>query len=319
MSPNGDNTEHVAEHVEAVVVEQNAIELMERANIDIQIATAHRYPRSIAQFVERAKNMVSVDVETAESCIYRRPVGFNGTEAVYAEGESIRLAEIVAASYGNIRVSGMIIEMAPTYVKAVGFAHDLETNFAAKAEAVESTVKKPKKDRKGNLLPPEPYDERMRVVVAKAAQSKAMRDAIFRVVPKSMCKSITNIAREVISGKQRPLEERRKQVEQWLAKLPIDKERVLTALKVHSVGEMGNEQLEILTGIRTALKEGDTTLDEAFPVITFSEKKEATDKKISDAAGSKPVDMGPKEGAKPKDEAEQTTTGSDDPEAFMKD
>lgn len=251
-------SENETVHVEAVATEKNAIELMERAAIDIQIATAHQYPRSLTEFNRRAKEMVSVDSETAESCIYRRPVGKdkNG-RMTFATGESIRLAEIVAACYGNIRVSAIISEMTPTYVKAIGMAHDLETNNAQKAEVVESTLTRTGK----------PYDERMRVVVAKAAQSKAIRDAIFRVVPKSLCKSITNIARNVIAGSEKPLEERRVAVESWLSKLSIDQKRVFYALNVKGIEEIGNEELELLTGLRTALKDGDITLDEAFPPI----------------------------------------------------
>lgn len=280
------------EHVEAVPVERNALEVIERATIDVQIATAHRFPRSIAKFTERAKDMVAVDTETAESCIYRRPVGKDAQgNQTYAEGESIRLAEIVAACYGNIRVGGMVTEMTDTYVKAVGMAHDLETNYGAKAEVVESTVKKDFKKKDGTIVKGQPYDERMRVVVAKAAQSKAMRDAIFRVVPKSLCKSITNLARQVIAGNERPLEERRKLVSQWLAKLSIDSERVFAALGVKGIADLGNEELETLTGIRTALKEGDITLDEAFPVIKFEDKQKSQQTNIAATTGSELVSM----------------------------
>jgi len=246
------------QHVEAVALEKSAIESMERASIDIQIATAHRYPRSISEFNRRAKEMVSVDLETAESCIYRRPVGKdNGGQITFATGESIRAAEIVAACYGNLRVQAIISEMTPTYVKAIGMAHDLESNYAQKAEVVESTVTRAGK----------PYDERMRIVVAKAAQSKAIRDAIFKVVPKSLCKSIINEARKIISGSERTLEERRASVSSWLSKLSIDPKRIFNTLSVGGIEEIGNEELELLTGLRTALKEGDITLDEAFPPI----------------------------------------------------
>jgi hypothetical protein len=277
------------EHVEVVPVESNALGIMERATIDIQIATAHRFPRNIDKFIERAKKMVAVDMETAESCIYRRPVGKDGDNQTFAEGESIRLAEIVAACYGNIRVSGMVTEMTDTYVKAIGIAHDLESNYAAKAEAMESVVKKDYKKKNGEVVKGKPYDDRMKVVVAKAAQSKAMRDAIFRVVPKSLCKSITNIAREVIAGTERPLEERRKQVQSWLAKLSIEPERVFAVLGVQGISDLGTSELETLTGLRTALKDGDTTLDEAFPPLMFDEKRQAEQKNIDKKAGSETV------------------------------
>jgi hypothetical protein len=270
---------------EIVSAEQSngtAIEMLERAHVDIQIATAHRFPRSITKFHEKACFMVTSDQETAESCIYTRPVGKDAFgNMTYASGESVRLAEIVAAAYGNLRVQGMIVEMNPSYVKAVGMAHDLESNTAVKAEVVESTMKKGYfNKRTGQSVPPQPYDERMRVVVAKAAMSKAIRDAIFRVVPKSLCKPIINQAMNIISGGERPLEERRANVSIWISKLGIDKNRVFSVLGIDGIPDLGEDELIELAGIRTALKEGDISIDEAFPELeSDTQKKSAKEEK----------------------------------------
>lgn len=276
------NQQQQIEHVEVAAVEVNALEVMERAAVDVQIATAHRYPRNIDLFIEKAKKMVSVDEETAASCIYRRPVGKDdGSEGQkFVEGESIRLAEIVAANYGNLRIGVIISEMTPRYVKAIGYAHDLESNVANKAEVVESTVTKWGK----------PYSERMRLVVAKAAQSKARRDAIFSVVPKSLCKPIIEKARQIILGHQKPLEQRREAVKIWLSKLAIESARVFAALNVKEIHDLGDDELEILTGIRTALRDGEITLDEAFPPLNFDQKEKETNKNVQNDLGSQKID-----------------------------
>jgi hypothetical protein len=271
-----------AEHVEVAAVEVNALEVMERAAVDVQITTAHLYPRDIDKFIEKAKKMVSVDDETAASCIYRRPVGKDDDSEgqKYVEGESIRLAEIVAANYCNLRVGVIITEMNPRFVKAMGYAHDLESNVACKAEVVESTVTKYGK----------PYSERMRLVTAKAAQSKARRDAIFSVVPKSLCKPIIEKARQIILGHQKPLKQRQDAVGLWLSKLSIEPIRVFTALNVDGLYDLGDDELEILTGIRTALRDGEITIDEAFPSLNFKEKEKDTQKTIKKEQGSEPID-----------------------------
>ncbi len=276
-----ENNQNEIQHVEVAAVEVNAIEVMERATVDVQIATAHKYPRNIDKFIDTAKKMVAVDEETAASCIYRRPVGKEGGSQKYVEGESIRLAEIVASTFGNLRVSDIISEMNPRYVKAMGFAHDLESNVASKKEVIESTV-----DRYGK-----PYSERMRVVVAKAAASKARRDAIFSVVPKSLCKPIIQKAKQIILGNQRPIGERRDAVKIWLSKLSIEPVRVFSALGVECLNDLGDEQLEELTGIRTALKDGDITLDEAFPELNFDETAKDAKTKIKEQAGSETVEI----------------------------
>jgi len=245
------------EHVEVAAVESSALEVMERAAIDVQIATAKKYPRSITKFLNTAKELVSIDVETAKSCLYSRPVGKEGGRMKYATGESIRLAEIVAATYGNMRVGGVITEMNKRYVKAMGFAHDLESNYAAKAEVVESTVNK-------NGIP---YSERMRLVTAKAAQSKAIRDAIFRVVPKSVCSSLVAAAKTMALGKDMTMEKRRNILLQWIDEMKIEPDRVFHALNIDGIEEVGTDEFIVLTGIRTALKDSDITVAEVFPPL----------------------------------------------------
>lgn len=262
------NSEQPAEESQAVtVIPPGAMEAIERANVDMQIATAHKYPRSIEKFQKRATTMATMDKDTARSCIYNRPVGKDKTGKIkYVEGESIRLAEIVAASYGNIRAGSMLIEQNSRQVKARGFCHDLENNVGVSTEVVESTV-----DREGM-----PFSERMRVVVAKATLAKARRDAIFQVIPKAMCKAITNAAKAVVFDKRKPLDERKKVALDWLDTLKVSPERVWTALGIAGASEIGEEHLELLTGIRTAIDEGDSTIAEAFPLIGSTEELKGT-------------------------------------------
>lgn len=244
-----------AENVEVLEAEQTAVERIEKVNIDVQISTAHRYPRSIQLFKNRAMEMVTLDEETAQSCIYRRPVGKKGGKMQYAEGKSIRMAEIVGSCFGNLRVGAILVEQTERYVKARGMAHDLESNFAASSEVVESTV-----DRNGN-----PYSERMRIVVAKACLAKARRDATFQVVPGALCKTLEDAARKTAIGTTKTIGKRRKIVLDWINKAGIEPERVYAALGIKGAEDIGLEELETLTGIKTAIKEGDVTIEEAFP------------------------------------------------------
>ena len=235
----------------------SALEAITRGEIDMQIATAHQYPRSMAKFKQRALEMVTLDEDTAASCIYRRPVGKKGNQIEYAEGKSIRMAEIVGACYGNLRVGSMIIEQTERYVKARGMAHDLESNFASTSEVVEATV----------TSNGQPYSERMRAVVAKACLAKAHRDATFKVVPGALCKSLEEAARTTAIGTSATLAGRRKKIVDWLNKLAVDPKRVWQALGITGPDDIGLEQAETLTGIRTAIKDKEVTVDEAFPPL----------------------------------------------------
>lgn len=244
------------EVINAEIVEPCALMQLEKAQIDMQIATAHQYPRSMHVFKTKAIDMACIDEETAESCIYKRPVGGGKT----AEGKSVRMAEIVGASYGNLRVAARIVEQTDRQVIAQGVAHDLESNFLSTSEVVEATVK-----RDGT-----PYDERMRVVVAKAALAKARRDATFQVVPAALCKPVEKAVRELLFGDQKSLSERRKNAELYISKLPVGKDRVYAALGIGGAADLGVEELETLTGLKCAIRDGDATIDEAFPALECS-------------------------------------------------
>lgn len=259
MNPTPQNQSSKVSELE--VIQPSALEALERASIDVQVATAHRYPRSLEKSRERALSMATIDEDTAESCIYRRPVGKKKNDAgqwvqEYAEGASIRLAEIVAASYGNLRVAARIIEQTDRFVKCEGVAHDLESNYAGKSEGFEPTVKSD-----GS-----PYSEGMRAVVAKACLAKAYRDAVFKVVPRALFKMVYDKAQEISAGTSRPIEQRRVKAKAWLNSLRIDEGRVFAALGIKGWSEVGNEQLLILTGLKTAIIDKDTTVEEAFPM-----------------------------------------------------
>jgi hypothetical protein len=250
----------------------SAIEAMVRGEIDVQIATAKRYPRSLETFQKRAIAMATIDEETAESCLYRRPVGKKKDERgrwkeEYAEGMSVRMAEIVGACYGNLRVYATLIEQPAEYVRTRGMAIDLETNFASSSEVIESTLR-----QDGT-----PYSPRMRVVVAKATLSKARRDATFQVVPKALAKPIETAVRQVLLGNAETLDKRRQRVAAWIAKIGIEERRVYVALGIEGPADLTAEKLEIITGLRTAIKDNETTIDEAFPPLTADQHDHLAD------------------------------------------
>lgn len=246
------------------VLQPSALHALESAHIDVQVKTAHQYPRDLVKFKKRALDMVMIDEETAESCIYCRPVGKQLNEKTgryeekFAEGPSIRMAEIVSASYGNIRIASRIIEQTERYVKCEGVCHDLESNTAGKSECVEVTV-----DRNGK-----PYSERQRALMAKVCLSKAYRDATFRVVPRALCKTIFDKAKQIIAAADKPLAERIKAARAWISRIKVEEARVLAALSIPSWEKATSDHILTLTGLRTAISENDVTIDEAFPPLT---------------------------------------------------
>lgn len=284
------------ETAELEVIPSGSLEAITRAEVDVQIATAHKFPRSMATFKRRALEMATLDEETAASCLYSRPVG----GGKFAEGMSIRMAEIVGASYGNLRVGAMIISQTERQVVCRGFAHDLESNFASTSEVVEATIKKDGR----------PYDERMRVVIAKACLAKARRDATFQVVPKALCKPVEAEARRVAIGDAQTIAKKRSNVITWIERLGIDKARVWKALNIAGEDDIGIDELTTLTGLKTAIKDGEVSVDEAFPDAAKARvgAPPATEKK-------EPAKEQPKEPAKTPETPAETVNPEPEPEA----
>jgi hypothetical protein len=313
------NNEDPGEPTSLEVVSGNALETMQRVEIDSQIATAKRYPRSMDLFLKRSADMACCDKETAGSCLYKRPVGRDPDtgEQKFAEGMSVRMAEIVAASYGNLRAYATLVEQTPRQVRARGMAIDLESNYASSSEVVESTV-----DKRGN-----PYSERQRALMAKVALSKARRDAIFQVVPRALARPVEVKVRALLFGDAKSLAERRAVVASWMLILEkehgITADRIWAALGINGPGDLNSEKLETLTGLRSAVVDGDVTWPEAFPPIPEEEKKGTVFSVVKEeaqkpAAADKPAEQtqekrtppvvaGPKPGATPPEETKPET------------
>ena len=74
------------------VVTPDALSLITKAEIDVQISTAKAFPRSLTMFIQKATSMATLTEEIAASCSYALPRGGKNLE-----GPSVRLAEIVCA------------------------------------------------------------------------------------------------------------------------------------------------------------------------------------------------------------------------------
>ena len=124
---NKQSTTNIVPHVEVAAVNRGALESLERAEVDIQIATAKKYPRKLSEFMVKAKEAIRSDKDIAKQCVYNRPVGKDarGNQKMVS-GQSIRLAEIVAPAWQNLRVYDVIGEIGERSVKAIGFCFDLE-------------------------------------------------------------------------------------------------------------------------------------------------------------------------------------------------
>lgn len=261
---------------EIIRVEQaDMLQAINRAEIDIQIATAKQYPRDINAVLNKIATYATMDKETAEDCFYvlRREDQKGNVNVI--EGLSVRMAEIIAGAWGNLRVQARIIGNDGRQITAQAICHDLETNFAVCKEVKRSIVTK-----KGYT-----YSEDMQVVTGNAACSIALRNAVLTVIPKAVTKRIINDVKQVALGQAIDLEQSRQNVIQYFAKLGVNQEQLFLYLGVKSVQDIDKQKIFELRATANAIKEGTTTVQECFVKPALEAKaQEAADKKANTAS-----------------------------------
>ena len=139
-------------------------------------------------------------------------------------------------------------------MRAQGACFDLETNVGCTVEATRRIV-----DSKGRR-----YNDDMIVMTQNAAKSIALRNAVFKVIPMAFVKPIYEAAKEVSIGKAMTMEKRRERAMEWYAKLGAKPEQVLKFLGRKGLEDVTVDDLVTLQGLKTAISDGDTTLEDAF-------------------------------------------------------
>lgn len=241
------------EDTEVLTAESGTVALLNKSEIDMQIATAHRFPRSIKKFRDEALAMVTLNENIAQECIYSLP-----RDGKNIEGPSARFAEVVASAWGNSRAGARVVNDQGDFVTAQGVFHDLERNVAITYEVQRRIV-----DKNGRRFKPD-----MIGVTANAACSIALRNSILKGVPKAFWSDLYEQARQTAIGDVQTLANRRSRALAVLQKYGVVKDQVFAFLGIAGEEDITIEHLATLFGITTALKEGDTTPEQAFSKST---------------------------------------------------
>jgi hypothetical protein len=232
------------------VLKPSSLEVITKAECDVQIATAHKFPRSISRFFKSAESLATATPEIAASMEYAKPVGGDKVK-----GPSARLAEIVAATYGNLRIQARVISETHSEIVAQGVAHDLESNVAMSTEVTVSILKRDGVTR---------YGADQVATMRAAACSKARRNAIFLAVPVALCQPIIAAARKVAGGDAKTLPERRKMQLDWFEKQGVKRSVVLAWLGVKGEEDIGLEEMADLVAASNTAKEDGVSLASVF-------------------------------------------------------
>lgn len=258
---------------EAELIQQVSPEVVyqqDKAAIDVQISTAKAYPRNIKRATENALAIVTIDAETAKTCTYSVP---RGGKAI--TGPSVHLAKILAQSWGNLRVEAKVVNIDQTQITSEAVCFDLENNLAIKTQVKRSIV-----GRTGR------FSEDMVTVTGNAANSIALRNAVLSVIPRAIVDKVYNAAKATITGDvsdKTKLIAKRKQVFDGLKDtFGLTEKEILTAVGKQAIDHVTADDLVVLIGIGTAIRDGDTTVEQAFkgvkgtePTVTIEDLKQA--------------------------------------------
>lgn len=225
------------------------VELLNKGEIDMQIATARKYPRSLKQFLTSATEMVTLTEQIAQECIYALP-----RDGKTIEGPSARFAEVVVSAWGNCRAGARVVNDQGDFITSQGVFHDLEKNVAITFEVQRRIV-----DKRGNR-----FKADMIGVTGNAASSIALRNAVLKGIPKAFWGEIYNAARKTVMGDTKTLANRRAEALSYLQKFGATQDMICLTLGVGGIEDIGLDELVTLRGLATAIKDGDTTVEMAF-------------------------------------------------------
>lgn len=219
-----------------------------QAEIDKQIMTAKAFPRNVNACLANIIGFIEGDQEIADSCIYAVPAGKNKKTV---EGPSVRLSELFLAEWGNLIISTKILSSDGNKVISSGQCWDIEKNISADMQTirtVHTTVD----------------------VTASAAASIALRNAIFKIIPKAFIDKAYKIAKDVsVNGVKKnkqniPFEERRRNVFESVKRVGISVENVLAYFNKTSIDQIDKEEIQHIIAVGTSVKENLITPQEAF-------------------------------------------------------
>lgn len=223
-----------------------------KAEIDQQIATAHKYPRSVSRVISDATSLATITPAAAAEMNYALPRGGKSIT-----GPSIRMAELIVSQWGNCRVGARVVHVdrVEKYLEAEGVFHDLQSNAATTAR-----VRRKISDKNGRL-----FNDDMITMAGNAACSIAKRNAVLAGIPKAAWMPAYEAALGVIKGDAKTLTERREGALKALGAFGVTPDMVFGALEIKGVEEITLEHMPTMIGWHTGLKSEEQTVEQLFP------------------------------------------------------
>jgi hypothetical protein len=264
---------------EMASIENGTLALIARSEIDQQVSTAKKYPRSLNKFRQESLQMTTLNEVIAKSCIYALPRKEKNGQSKTIEGPSVRFAEIILSAWGNCRAGARIIGETKEFIIAQGVFRDLERNTEITTE-----VQRRITGTNGNR-----YSVDMVAMTSNAACSIALRNAIVKGVPKAFWNEIYLATRRTVAGDVKTLSNRRADAVKEFAIFGVTEQKILATLGKSGMQDIGIDDLVTLHGFLTAIQDGDTTPEEIFAEVVGEMKKPQAKEAVELNVGGTPA------------------------------
>ena len=290
-------------------IDAGSLAILNKSEIEQQVDTAKKYPRSVKRFRDEAMTMATLTESIAEGCIYAVPRG-----GKTIEGPSARFAEIIISAWGNSRAGARIISEDNETITAQGFFFDVERNVTIALE-----IKRRITDKHGRR-----YNTDMISTTGNAAASIAFRNAVLKGIPKAFWADMYEAARKTAIGTVETLVNKRSKMIEYFQKMGITTDAICATLEIPGIEDIGMDELAVLKGMATALKEGESTPEQLFKMPEKATpgkgvaglKDKIKEKTAGDLATEKKPE--PEKTAEPEKKPEQTKAAKKEPPAEKK-
>ena len=253
--------------MEVQIIDENALSTITKAEIYQQVATAKEFPRDLKRSINNALTIATMSPEVAESCIYSLPRG-----GKFIEGPTVRLAEILAHSFGNLRSGYRIVGNDGKVITAQGICHDLENNTSVTIE-----IQRRITNKFGDT-----FNQDMQVVTGNAAGAIAYRNALFKIIPQAITDNIYDKVRAVARGHESDRKERVLKAIRWFRSKGIKDEQIFSKLKIKTIEEIDLDLLQTLSGFKSAASGGANVEDLFRGKETPDQRKARLREKLKD-------------------------------------
>lgn len=216
------------------------------------MAAAQGERRNVRDCIKAAIEIVTLDVEAAEECIYKVP---RGNEIKM--GPSVGLAETLASCWGKMITGIDRYEIGEEDIVIWGASFDLQSGMGFKGMVQRSILDKNGKRYKRSII----QDNLM------AAQSILYRDLTLRLIPRPIVRTVYRAALALATGEGKSWTERQKNVVDRFIQLGVSESDLLRHIGRTSRNDINSDDLEYLTAINNEVKDRPSAIPEVFSKV----------------------------------------------------